>query len=271
MKRATILIVDDEKNVRRLLGDALAASGHQVECVGSGTEALQRLELPGIDLLLLDLKLGDMDGVQVMQEARRFWPDLPIVMLTAHGSLSSAIAAVRHSASDYLLKPVSIEALRERVAQALERAASVRARHTQLKTVFSQMQSLLMNEGLIETMTLPSAAPSGSVEVYESGPVRINVRQHQVLLGGQPIEMTPSEFAILLALVGADGAVVSCSRLAAAIHTTVDDEEEARHIIRPHIVRLRRKIEPDSQQPRHLLSVRGVGYRWIRDNGIERP
>jgi DNA-binding response OmpR family regulator len=79
---------------------------------------------------------------------------------------------------------------------------------------------------------------------------------------GRNVDVTPSEFAILLELLGQPGVVVPCLRLAQAIQTPAADEEEARQLIRPHVVRLRRKLEADPQQPHHLISVRGVGYRW---------
>ena len=137
MSRATLLLVDDELIVRRLLGDALARAGYQVEVASSDTEALDRLARPGIDMLLVDLRLGDADGVQVMQAARRLWPRLPIIMLTANGSLSSAIAAVRCGVADYLLKPIDLDTLRERVAVILDDYYSSRARAEQLTSMYT--------------------------------------------------------------------------------------------------------------------------------------
>jgi DNA-binding response OmpR family regulator len=257
----TILIVDDELVVRRLLGDALRRSGYAVELACSGAEAIERLTRPGVDLLLLDLQLGDVDGVQVMQEARRRWADLPIVMLTAHGSLPSAIAAVRYGAADYLLKPIAVDALRERVAAVLAETGASRMRQDRLRSMYVQMHDLLQSEGLIAG----DAAVRRRETRRRAGPLRVDVQQHRVTMDGEQVEATPTEFAILVQLIGTPGAVVSCSQLAQAINTAVDDEEEARQLIRPHIVRLRRKLEPDPQQPRYLASVRGVGYRWVAD------
>lgn len=264
MANTTLLLVDDELIVRRTLGEALARAGYAVELAASGAEALERLARPGVDLLLLDLQLGDIDGVQVMQEARQRWPRLPILMLTAHGSLPSAIAAVRYAAADYLLKPISLEALRARVAQVLADAGATQARYEDLRQMYEQMRALLHREGLLQE---PAAARAG---VLEGGPLRVDERQHTVSMCGQPAETTPSEFAILCELLRRPGAAVSCSRLAQALGTQVDDEEEARQLIRPHIVRLRRKLEPDPQQPAYLISVRGVGYRWVCDgSGVD--
>jgi two-component system KDP operon response regulator KdpE len=263
MTTETILIVDDEQIVRRLMGDALQRAGYAVELAASGAEALERLSRPGIDLMLLDLQLGDLDGVQVMRAAREYWPELQIVMLTAHGSLPSAIAAVRHGAADYLLKPLPVEALRERVAAVLRERRAVQKQAEQLRSVYTHLQSVLTSAGMLQEAAVggPSRPAAPSI-VYEAGPLRVDVRKHTALMFGRPIDVTPSEFAILLELLGQPGAVVPCLRLTQAIHTPAVDEEEARQLIRPHIVRLRRKLEADPQRPCHLLSVRGVGYRW---------
>ncbi len=260
--KLTILIVDDELVVRRLLGDALGRSGYIIELASNGKEALDRLERPGIDLLLLDLQLGDINGVQVMQGARKHWPDLPIIMLTAHGSLPSAIAAVRYDAADYLLKPVSIEELRERVAGVLAEYTIARDRKERMQVMYTEMQAFLHNEGLLQRPSAPTTSPNID-EVLEAAPLRINLRQHMISMNKQPIDMTPTEFTILVELLSKPGTILSCTQLAYAIHAIVEDEEEARQIIRPHIVRLRRKLEADPQQPRFLLSVRGLGYRWM--------
>lgn len=262
MTRATLLLVDDELVVRRLLGDALGRAGYHVEMASTDTEALDRLARPGIDLLLVDLRLGDADGVQVMQAARQLWPRLPIVMLTANGSLSSAIAAVRCGVADYLLKPIDLETLRARVAAILDQYYTSRARAEQLASMHAQLQGILRGEGwLLETAAGEPPATAGAL-VYRSGPLHLDVQRHAALMHNQPVEVTPSEFAILAELLRQPGAVVACLRLTEAIQTAVDDEEAARQLIRPHIVRLRRKLERDPQQPCYLLSVRGLGYRW---------
>jgi DNA-binding response OmpR family regulator len=186
---------------------------------------------------------------------------MPIIMLTAHGSLPSAIAAMRAGAADYLLKPISITTLRDVVHRVLSERDYARAREERLRAVYEQMEALLRSEGPLHAVAINE--PMLRSPVYESGPLRIDVQQHTVALHNRPIDATPSEFAILLELLRVPGAVVACLVLARAINRAVDDEEEARQLIRPHIVRLRRKLEADPQQPIHLVSVRGVGYRWV--------
>ena len=262
MNTETILIVDDEHVVRRLMGDALQRAGYTVELAASGAEALERLRRPGVDLMLLDLQLGDLDGVQVMRAAREHWPELQIMMLTAHGSLPSAIAAVRHGAADYLLKPLPVEMLRERVSCVLAQRRAAQEQAAQLRSVYTNLQSVLTSAGLLQEAAVGGPNAEAPNLIYEAGPLRIDVRRHTVAMSDRAVDVTPSEFAILLELLGQPGVVVTCLRLTQAIQTPAVDEEEARQLIRPHIVRLRRKLEFDPQQPRHLLSVRGVGYRW---------
>jgi DNA-binding response OmpR family regulator len=257
--KPTILIVDDEALVRRVLGDALRRSGYTIESAASGHEALERLQEPGVDLLLLDLQLGDLDGVEVMRAARQRWPQLPIVMLTAHGSLPSAIEAVRCGAADYLLKPIGLDELRTRVGAALSLVEAERARGQELRAIFTRMGAVLRDEGLLDEIPPPAPAPT---TIYRSGPLCLDTQRHTVTLNSQLVEVTPSEFTILRELLSHPGAVVTCRQLVQALNTPTDDEEEARQLIRPHIVRLRRKVEPDAQQPTYLLAVRSVGYRW---------
>src|SRR4051794_40201659 len=224
MSRATLLLVDDELVVRRLLGDALARAGYHVEVASSDTEALERLAQPGIDMLLVDLRLGDGDGVQVMQAARQLWPRLPIIMLTANGSLASAIAAVRCGVADYLLKPIDLETLRERVAAILDDYYLSRARAEQLTSIYSQLQAMLRSDGWLRETPAGTPAQPSIGQVYRSGPIALDVQYHTVLMHQQLVDVTPSEFAILVELLSHPGALVPCLQLSKAIQTTVDDE-----------------------------------------------
>ena len=181
-------------------------------------------------------------------------------MLTAHGSLPSAIAAVRSGAADYLLKPVTIDYLRERIGCILGQAQQVQQRQEQLQTMYVQMRGFLAREGMLELGGAPPEAPAA---VIHSGPLYLDLRQHIVQMDGVSVLTTPIEFAILVELLRQSGSVISCTTLVRATNTVASDEEEARQLIRPHIVRLRRKLEPDPQQPRFLISVRGIGYRWV--------
>jgi DNA-binding response OmpR family regulator len=258
LESAQILVVDDEAVVRRVLGDALSQAGHRVRLAASTREALALLEQSLADLMLLDLQLGDEDGTDLLRAARARWPQLPILILTAHGSLASAIEAVRHDAADYLLKPIGVEALRTRVAEVLARHRASQQRQERIRHMYHQLQALVSDEGLLPAR--PAAESAG--ESYSAGPLTLDVQRHQVRMSGHLVELTPTEFAILHTLVRQAGSVVPCAQLIQSFQNVTMDEDEARQVMRPHIVRLRRKLEPTPQTPLYLQAVRGIGYRW---------
>ncbi len=256
----TILIVDDEAIVRRVLGDTLEQAGHRIRLAASGAEAFAILAQISVDLIVLDLQLGDTDGVTVMRQIRARWSGVPIMILTAHGSLASAIEAVRHEAVDYLLKPISVDTLRTRVAETVARNQANRQRQERIKTMYTQLQALVADEGLLPNST-PTVPPSLTTN-YSAGPLTIDLHRHEVRMHGQIVDVTPTEFTILHTLARHADAPMPCARLVEAFQGGNFDEDEARQVMRPHIVRLRRKIEPDPQRPAFLQSVRGIGYRW---------
>jgi two-component system KDP operon response regulator KdpE len=266
MHGANILVVDDEMIVRRVIGDALAGAGYQVVPAADAPTALQMLQQHTIDLILLDLQLGDSSGIDLLKQIRQLNEFVPVIILTAHGSLPSAIEAVRQAVSDYLLKPVRMEVLRQRVTEVLAANQLRHNREHRIKAMYENLQALMQEEGMIDAETAPShqsgASSTQSRRIYEVKPLVIDVAQHLVRMRGDIIDVTPTEFAILLELVRQPGAVVSCARLVSASQDIELDEEEARQVMRPHIVRLRRKIESDAQSPVYIQSVRGLGYRW---------
>lgn len=260
-ERATILVVDDEAVVRRVLGDALTQAGYRVRTVASAEAALAAMADEPADLVLLDLQLGDADGVEVMQAVRERWPETQLIVLTAHGSMASAIAAVRHDAADYLLKPIGVDALRVRVAEVLERHQAGRRRQEHIRTLYEQLR-VIVDDERPGAASATQRAPAVSAGVYSAGPLTVDVSRYLVRMGGHPVDVTPTEFAILQSLARIPGAVVPCGQIVQSFQGGVADEDEARQMLRPHIVRLRRKLEPDPAQPIYIQSVRGVGYRW---------
>lgn len=255
---ATIIVVDDEAVVRRVLGDALAQAGYRVRAVASAEAALTAMAEDPAELALLDLQLGASDGVDLMRAIRERWPLTQVLILTAHGSLASAIAALRSDAADYLLKPIGVDELRRRVGEVVARQRSSRERQERMLAMYQQLHALVAGEGLL------GGGPTAQSEerTLSAGPLSIDAGRHLVRMAGQPVEVTPSEFAILHALARSPGVVISCRQIVQRFQGAVSSEDEARQMLRPHIVRLRRKIEPDPAHPVHIQSVRGVGYRW---------
>jgi DNA-binding response OmpR family regulator len=236
---ARILFVDDDVQVRRTLACLLRLLDYHVDEASSGEQALQLMECASYDVAILDIRMpGGMDGVEVMHRAREISPDLAIVFLTGHASIESAAEAVRSHAADYLVKPVSNRELAAAVATALQQ-------HPRWK----QPQNPATSEQFLEVagVTLDRKRRMVVVEGHED-------------FDGFSAKITSSESAILACLMQRPGIAVPCQQLAQeALGYSVGDDE-ASTIVRPHISRLRKKIEPDPAQPRLIQTVRGQRY-----------
>lgn len=230
------LVVDDEAGIRFFVEQTLARVGHVVTTASSGEQALALLRDTPFDLVLLDLKLGGkVDGLRVLEAIRWRWPAAVVIIITAHGSLESAMAAIREGVDRYLLKPVTPKALRAAVEEALAQR-SARAGQT------------------------PSAAPA---EVLRRGPVAVDLQKHAVSVEDRPVTLTPSEFNLLVHLMRNAHRVVPPPELVEVVRDyRPDTMHEARSVIKWYVHRLRQKLEADPAHPAHILNVRGVGYRF---------
>ena len=230
------LVVDDDEGVRFFLEETLRRDGHIVVAASSGEEALDRMRDTFFDLVMLDLKLsGRVDGLRVLEAVRWRWPETVVVILTAHGSLESAMAAIREGVDGYLLKPVEPDEVRKAVQEALDRRRSL---------------ARLEGRGQEE-------------HVLQRGPFSVDLTKHLITLDGRPLELTSREFKLLVHLMQNAHRVVSPRELVQVVgQYEAEDLYEARQIVKWYIHRLRRKVEPDPSSPRYVLNVRGVGYRF---------
>jgi DNA-binding response OmpR family regulator len=264
LKNPKILIVDDEQNILRYLSDALEDEGYTITTKASGTEAVSALEAENFDLVLVDLKLRDIDGLEVMREAKKHSSDTVVIMLTGHGSLESAMEAIRYGASDYLLKPVKVQALKDSLKEGLEK----RENALQQKRLADQARVFARNviEGGevasgIEGERRDIIAPSDS-EIIKVSDVVVDVRKHEVRRSGELLNLTPTEFNLLVTLMNNSGRVLSCKYLVKQVHNYDLSEFDSRSMIRVHIKHLRHKIERDPNNPEYILNVRGLGYKF---------
>ena len=220
-----ILVVEDEMQIARTLRDYLEVAGFEVTAVGDGESALASARGWRPNLIVLDLGLPGMDGLDVARELRRA-STIPIVMLTARGEESDRIVGLELGGDDYLVKPFSPKELVARVRAVLRRT---------------------------------SGAGAGA-EVLRAADVELDLTKMRVRVGDRPIDLTPTEFQLLATLVREPGRVFTRGQLLDALHgVTIDSYERA---IDAHVKNLRRKIEPEVGRPRYLLTVHGVGYRF---------
>jgi DNA-binding response OmpR family regulator len=229
------LVVDDEERVRYVLEETLRRVGHVVVTASSGEKALDLLRDTSFDVAVVDLKLGGhVDGLRVLEALRWRWPGTAVVILTAHGSLESALAAIREGVDAYLLKPSKPAEVRQAVQEALERRKDLRGQ-----------------------------AEGTEGHVIRCGGFSVDLEQHLATRDGQPLNLTPQELQLLAHLMQNAPRVVPPLELVQAVRECeLEDPYEARQIIKWYIHRLRRQVEPNPSTPRHILNVRGVGYRF---------
>jgi len=228
------LVVDDEQNIRFFLAETLERMGHIVIAVASGEQALEHLQDTSFDLVILDLKLGGaIDGQRVLESIRWRWPATIVIILTAHGSLESAMEAIQEGVDGYLLKPVRPADMRQAVEDALYRREN-----------------------------LHKAERKRNEHTLQHGPFRVDLVRHEATFEGRLLELSPRDFALLVYLIQNAPQVVGPKELVRIVRQYEPEyTPEAREIIKWYIHRLRKKVEPDPSNPRYILNVRGVGYR----------
>ena len=234
MEKIHTLVVDDEPGVRFFVEETLHRSGHDVTTVKSGEEALKTLRDTPFDVVVLDLKLGGkVDGIKVLEAIRWRWPQTSVIIFTAHGSLDTALEAIDHGIEKYVQKPLSPKELRKVVEDVL-----AARKKQQLKSQDERRQ------------------------ILRKGPFRVDEGLHQVKMFEEKLDLTPSEFTLIVHLLRNDDRVISPEELVEVVRGyEPEDVIEARQIIKWYIHRLRQKVEQDSSHPKFILNVRGVGYR----------
>lgn len=258
-QKPRILVVDDEATTRISLAELLRLEGYEVSMAASGEEALEMLgDQPPFDLLVLDIKMPGMDGLQVTEAVQKRSPDTVIILLTAFGTLETAIQALRRGAHDYLLKPCPVSQILESVRKGL----SKRYQERQRRALVSRLEQTLSELRAIEQSYAPSPPPPAEERYLEIQNVRLDRKRYQAWIDDRLIDLTPTEFKLLSYLMEHADQVCSPQQLVRQAQGYDADPWEARAIIRVHVRRLRRKLEPDPTRPRYILNVRGVGYTF---------
>jgi DNA-binding response OmpR family regulator len=258
-----VLVVDDEVDIRVPLVRALELSGFQADGVGSGQEALARLDREPFDVMLLDMQMPEMDGVQVMHRAHELQSDLLIVILTGHATLESAIAAVKSDAADYLLKPASVHDITAAIVRALKkRNEQERPKHL-LSRILDTLQQAEHGGSALETQ--PTPAPQTTLPklpFIRAGALALDQEKRMLSIEGTArlIELTEGEATILTLLMQKPDQVLSCREITRAAWNYDLEEWEAQALVRPYVFRLRQKVEPVPSEPKFIRTVRGRGY-----------
>lgn len=235
-----ILLVDDERVLRTSLTFTLQQYGYQVTSAASGPEALRLAEEQPPDLILLDLMLPGVDGLEVCRRLRRR-SNVPVIMLSARGQEDDRVAGLRLGADDYVTKPFSTRELIARIEAVLRRHAATPA-------------------GTEETEDRPAPAEKAADPVLESGALRVDAQARQAWRDGEPLSLSPKEFQLLCLLMQHRGRALSRDELIASVWGSefMGDAKT----LDVHIRWLRAKVEPDPAEPTHIRTVRRFGFRF---------
>jgi two-component system KDP operon response regulator KdpE len=226
---ARILVVDDEIEIMRALQRSLTAHGFEVFTAASGEEALEAIARHRPDLMILDLGLPGMSGLEVCRRVRA-QSNLPIIVLSVKDAERDKVTALDLGADDYVSKPFGMDEVLARVRVALRHAAQVEA---------------------------------GTEPIFSAGPLRVDFGQRQVQVDGREVRLTPTEYDLLKALIKNRGKIMTRQMLLTQIWGASYGAES--HYLHVYVGQLRRKIEPDPTHPRFILTISGVGYRFNDD------
>jgi two-component system KDP operon response regulator KdpE len=223
-----VLVIDDEVQIRRFLRIGLETHGYEVHEVANGLEGIRRAAQLRPDVIILDMGLPDIDGLELLQRLRD-WTETPTIILSVRSTDRDKVAALDAGADDYLTKPFSLDELmaRMRVAQ----------RHVQAG------------------LELP---------VYTNGSVEVDLANRQVTRNGEPVKLTPTEYALLRLLVQHAGRVLTHKQILREVWGSEYVEET--HYLRVYFAQLRQKLEDDPSLPHLILTEPGVGYRLVESS-----
>ncbi|APX04059.1 response regulator [Arthrobacter sp. QXT-31] len=221
---SSVLVVDDDQHLLKALRITLQAHGYTVETAADGEEALLAASRNPPQLVVLDLGLPDMDGAAVLRELRR-WSAAPVLVLSARHGSSDKVDALDAGADDYITKPFGLEELLARLRALLRRA--------------------------------PEGPDQSTVDTPEFS---VDLGRRMVTRNGEPVRLTPTEWSILELLVRNPGKLITQQEILASVWGPAYEKEA--NYLRVYMAQLRRKLEADTGNPRHLLTEAGIGYRF---------
>ena len=225
--KTNILVVEDDRQISKLMSTTLSANGYNIECVSDGRQSIMALSSNKFDIVLMDLGLPDMDGEMVIKKIRE-WSQIPIIVISARGEDSDKISALDNGADDYLTKPFSIEELMARIRVAQRRLSNI---------------------------------SDGSESIFRNGDLVVDYPAGTAYLKGEELSLTPIEYKLLSLLAQNAGKVMTHTYITDKIWGNSVDSDVAS--LRVFMASLRKKIEKDTAHPEYIQTHIGTGYRMI--------
>jgi len=238
--KSNILVVDDEPVARQSLTDILKLEGFVVSAVPNGQAAVEHVRTHAVDLMVVDLKMPGMDGLEVIQVVNQTSPETEIILLTAHGSIETAVQALRLRIHDYLLKPASPAQILASVKKGLSRRTS---------------------KSRVNAVATASAENAQEVYTLKDGTM-VDLSRRQIKFKSKVEHLTPAEGRLLRILMENEGKVFSHRELVLLVQGYDTSQREAPEILRPLVSRLRHKLEAFPSLSERVVSVRGTGYLY---------
>jgi len=237
--KSNILVVDDEPVARQSLTDILKLEGFIVGSVPNGQAAVEHIRTHTVDLMIVDLKMPGMDGLEVIQVVNQTSPDTEIILLTAHGSIETAVQALRLRIHDYLLKPASPDQIVASVKKGLSRHDRSRVSNAAVTSTESTQEVYTLKDGTM-----------------------VDLSRRQIKFKNKIEHLTPAEGRLLRILMENEGKVFSHRELVLLVQGYDTSQREAPEILRPLVSRLRHKLEAFPSLSEKVVSVRGTGYLY---------
>lgn len=254
-----ILIIDDEKTIRDSLQDLLEIEGYSIHAVASGEDALNKLKEETYDVILLDLKMPGLDGIEVMNQANLLYPQTNIIILTGHGSLESAIEALKIGAEDYILKPIEAETILNSVSRCLTEKVERQRKEMLVEQIESSIEQLKDLEGL----TTPEM-PARRIITLSKG-IMVDLERREIWRGNTKAHLTPTDSVLFGVFLENRGRVMTHEEIVFLVKGVEVSEWEAPEILRPMISRLRKKLATFPGMKAWISNVRGTGYIFEPD------
>jgi len=260
-----ILIIDDEAGLRQTMARILQRAGYEVTTASNSQEGLVRVGEHRFDLLYLDIRMPDGNGLELLQTIHARFPDLPVILFTAQPDINSAVEALRRGATDYLLKPLKPQTVIDRTQAILagkEKERRKREIQRQIETLQAELNALENPGG--GTATSKQDQPTGTDDRFViRGKLVLDLHTRRGTINGHTMELSPTSFDYLLVLARHTPNVVDFQTLVAEAQGYETDIREAQELAKWHIHHIRQAIEPDVRKPIHVINVRGIGYRLV--------
>jgi len=260
-----ILIIDDEASLRQTMARILQRAGYEVTTPVNGKEGLALIAEHPFDLLYLDIRMPDVNGLELLKTIHAKFPDLPVILFTAQPDLNSAVEALRRGALDYLLKPLKPQTVIDRTEAILlskQKERRKREIQRQIETLQAELNAL-ENPREENSPSSPQQVSASNDRFVRRGALTLDLHTRRVTMNERVINLPPTSFDYLLALARHAPNVVDYQTLVSEAQGYATDTREAQELTKWHIHHIRQALEPDARNPVHVINVRGAGYRLV--------